>query len=669
MSIEPLDMQAERFSATGNLASEGMRNQLGRPRLDRLAVLVREAAQNAWDAREDDCPTVTFGLSCFELSAAQLAHIQDVVLAEIPKDGPLTDGQSLGALLQDASERLDAGRPSGLRALAVYDRGTTGLGGPTRADAVDTGSEARDFVDFLRNVGQPPDKSRGGGTFGYGKAALYLSSATSTILVHTCCRNHGRREARFMVSALTDHYESSKGRFTGRHWWGRRDQTDDVVDPLIGSEATRLARKLGLPDFEGTELGTTILLLAPRFGERTPDQAMAYMTAQMLWNFWPKMVPWEGDSEPRMRFEAELDGKRFPVPRPESTPPFDGFLRALQAVRKADASGTTEGIEGVEPIRCKKPKKKLGLLGLKRIVRTEREDIDYGGDVSGAGFLERCHHIALLRRAELVVNYRPGPALPTDFMEYAGVFLADDDMDRIYAGSEPPTHDEWRPENLADRHARTFVRVTLRNIDHAANELVAPADTSHETVEDKPLAAVSAHLGTLLVGAGSANARGWAEVPATSPVYATDGGDESGDDHPSNGSQSVGSRKSRGSGRLPGRPKVELSPEAQLLVEDDHVFRVFGCQVKHGRATEATKLNGRVFPVLGGGGEESDPPVGAERPHISTWRDPAGRVRSREQSVIVGLADEGLWTIWVVGAPHVLVGLDLSAEGLSHANE
>ena len=49
--MKKLDMQAEEYVATGNIASEGMRNQLGRPRLDRLSLLVRESAQNAWDAK------------------------------------------------------------------------------------------------------------------------------------------------------------------------------------------------------------------------------------------------------------------------------------------------------------------------------------------------------------------------------------------------------------------------------------------------------------------------------------------------------------------------------------------------------------------------------------------------------------------------------------------
>ncbi|MFD0594037.1 hypothetical protein ACFQZ4_17425 [Catellatospora coxensis] len=39
------------YPPEGATAAEGIRNQLGRPELDHLTVLVREAAQNSWDAR------------------------------------------------------------------------------------------------------------------------------------------------------------------------------------------------------------------------------------------------------------------------------------------------------------------------------------------------------------------------------------------------------------------------------------------------------------------------------------------------------------------------------------------------------------------------------------------------------------------------------------------
>src|SRR5690242_18408713 len=107
-----LDLQSERVGATGNLASEGVLNQLGRPRLDPLTVLVREAVQNSWDARSSGSKQVLFGLAGRALSTAQTRLLREQVFARDPGN--------LGL-----HEALSADRE--MWALALYDRGTTGL--------------------------------------------------------------------------------------------------------------------------------------------------------------------------------------------------------------------------------------------------------------------------------------------------------------------------------------------------------------------------------------------------------------------------------------------------------------------------------------------------------------------------------------------------------------
>src|SRR5262249_45025791 len=88
--------------------------------------------------------------------------------------------------------------------LDIADRRTTGLGGPTRADVVT--EDRRDFVNFFRNIGQPPGRRFGGGTFGFGKAVLYIASAARTIVVYTRCRDGKGVESRLMAAALGDQF-------------------------------------------------------------------------------------------------------------------------------------------------------------------------------------------------------------------------------------------------------------------------------------------------------------------------------------------------------------------------------------------------------------------------------------------------------------------------------
>ena len=48
---EPFDLSSERYRPEGGAGGDAVRRAIGRPRLDRISVLIREAVQNAWDAR------------------------------------------------------------------------------------------------------------------------------------------------------------------------------------------------------------------------------------------------------------------------------------------------------------------------------------------------------------------------------------------------------------------------------------------------------------------------------------------------------------------------------------------------------------------------------------------------------------------------------------------
>lgn len=137
--MEHLFLHSERVSPTGNVTSEGIINQLGRPKLGLLETLVREAVQNSWDAKDilSDSP-VTFGMVGWTLNTKQ----REVLQKRIFKHCPSGDNLPLLNHLQSAEK---------LTALAIYDRGTVGLGGPTRADVSTNSDGPRDFVDFLRN--------------------------------------------------------------------------------------------------------------------------------------------------------------------------------------------------------------------------------------------------------------------------------------------------------------------------------------------------------------------------------------------------------------------------------------------------------------------------------------------------------------------------------------
>ena len=251
MTLARLSPYSERYGATGNIG-ENFRRLLGTPSLDPLQTLLREAVQNIADAAK-------LGVGPeIKIRLRQLTPEQHEVLASRVICGQLGEPNSdkLLAAMQSRRESV---------VMEICDFGTVGLGGPTRSDRIPSGAKDTDFIDFLRNVGTARNTGHGGGTYGFGKVALYNASKCRTIVVDTL--PHGSRPAdrRLIGCHLGASYEvPEKGlrtRFTGRHWWGISDLEDGIVDPVTGNAAGMLASALGLPERDMGRSGTSVMIL------------------------------------------------------------------------------------------------------------------------------------------------------------------------------------------------------------------------------------------------------------------------------------------------------------------------------------------------------------------------------------------------------------------------
>lgn len=302
---------SESYGPGGGGAAEGILRHLDATELDPLTLLVRESAQNSWDARTGDGP-VDYRVELRSLSPTEAPVWRDLLL----ENAPTTEHLELRASLA---------RPV-LRVLTVTDTGTKGLGGPTRADVVADGD--CDFVSFVRKTGSSQDLDSRGGTYGYGKVVFHLASKPHTVLVHTRCRVGDRLETRLIGWAVHESYSTDTvdgpKTFTGRHYWGRVQ--DGYVEPLVGAEADDVARKLGLRALPEGETGTTVAMIEPVFGDRDDAEAMRWIADAIVWNLWPKMLP-EGGEAP-MRFSITHDGAEIPVPWPSEVPHLRPFLWA-----------------------------------------------------------------------------------------------------------------------------------------------------------------------------------------------------------------------------------------------------------------------------------------------------------------------------------------------------
>jgi hypothetical protein len=562
----------------GAISAQGIKNQLGRPAFDRFVVLIREAAQNSWDARDEDAEgPVRFELDLTSMDGDMAERWRTALGNEAPSPEHLPLRNSLAGPFS---------------VLFVSDRGTLGLGGPTRADSV-APDQRHDYVSFILNVGEPRDVEHGGGTYGFGKAVFYLTSAASSVLVHTRWRNeHGVVGSRLIGCALGSAYSTEGRSHTGRHWFGLPMEDPNVVEPLVGKAADDLAAALGFPPF-ADELGTTIAIIQPKLDGRTHESAAEMMTHAILWHLWPKLV--DHGRGPAMRFAVRHNGCDVPLPDPATHPGLKQFVAALKSLDSAGEDIT---------YRASRP------VGKIRLITAFDPPPPLDPVATELGFADGIRHCCLLRTPELVVEYRPGPPIPNEHVWYAGVFRALPDFDKTFANAEPPTHDSWVPGQL-DEAERSIVKTTLRKIDEKLRSHALPRPTEHPAAEADGLAGMSRLLGSLLApasgdGAGPSGGNGGTGNPRTNAV------------------------------RMTGPPRWVVFNGQQVLAQ------AFDLDTRRTITVEAAV----AVRVWGGTEKPGEIPEGASRPEVICWRKPdatelpAGRVG-------LGPDDNGRWEVLV----------------------
>ncbi len=642
------------YPPEGASAAEGIRNQLGRPELDLLTILVRESAQNSWDARLGDT-TVDYRIDLDTLGAARAPIWRDLLL----RGAPTKEQLPLRSSLQNGA----------IRTLTVSDRGTGGLGGPTRADSAV--AENHDFVSFIRNIGEPRDTDLGGGTYGFGKGIFYLMAKSGTVLIHTRCRVDDGFETRLIGCALWKSYIVGEGRsgrrYTGRHWWG--DRTSDLVEPIRGDDAEDLAARLGLRPFAPDETGTSVIILDPDLDERAPLEVATYLANTILWNLWPKMLSKEGAPSP-MKFSVFCEGTQVPVPDPRETRPVDLFVAAYEAMESPVG----------EEVHSRRPTRLLGRLGVEKRFMLPVEPDPAG---KAMGLETTVHHICLMRTAELVVCYHAGPKPPAEQVSYAGVFRVDPELDSVFADAEPPTHDAWRWQSL-EGPARTLVRQTFTKLKERMDILVGVNDGVRGGSAEVPLGAASRTFASLVAGAwgiggGTDFARARRERPRVTPPpdlseppdtetreptvgHFPDSMPSSFESmpHPSHGGSDFEAPSYPP--LPPARPfpkrrrlRLEYLDEPYFDVRHGHVvliqaFRAPEPGPQRVRARLAIALPGTV-------GRETDPPKDAAQPELFGWEDESGALNLNTENMIEG--GEHVWRLIVLPAPDTMTEIDL----------
>ncbi|WP_068398160.1 hypothetical protein [Kribbia dieselivorans] len=477
----------------GDMDGTGATKVLGRPEVNLVNLLVRETAQNAWDAR---LPGV---VPRFELRMRSLDDsVRDVLTWNVFTERPAELG--LDEVLADRD----------LTGLEIVDRGTKGLGGPTTATVSRDPDEPSDYADFILTMGAPPDNGHGGGTYGFGKTASYLASECSTILVWSRWRRpDGHIVERFIASAMGATFEMEGERYTGRQWWGdaaSHPSSDGVlsVHPAEGEDARRLGEAVFERHFGANETGTSILILQPNLTDSgddadgedeatTPEPVSVQLAGAVVRNLWPK-IALDQDDEWRMDIAVIDDGLEVPLLQPDASPVLAGLWCCLRAIR-AEQRGEPDQSALVTVTPTTRYGKATGHVALTTVV----------GGVDGDALADLANTVTQMRNeAELVVRCEAFPDRGAGGFRWVGVFKPIHATDPAFAAAEPPAHDSWSNVDGLDKVSKSIVTRSLKGIREGVIAFTTP-EPDQTPGSETPTAKLATALAGLAAGIGNDN--------------------------------------------------------------------------------------------------------------------------------------------------------------------
>ena len=511
-----VNIYSEPFPNSGAMPGEGATKLLGLS-LTPLEILLRETLQNSWDAsiEQNSKPS-------FEINLRLLKVNESIALKKIFFELPPIDSKERLVLEKFLNKKYQL-------ILEICDFGTKGLGGPfSAAEAIST-EEDYDFVNFVKNIGSHRDQRNGGGTYGFGKSSLFNMSKCKTILIDSLTSYKKRLQNRFIGYSLGTSYdawedhEKKRKRFTGRHWWGSKGNYPNdpkVVDPLLDEEARIISKDLGLKErIHEKDKGTSLVILDPNLDDLdenfSPElipkiQKKINLRFQeiLLWWAWPKFTLMNNNERP-MNCHISVFGDKEEIPAPERLLPLSFLANALREARNKKY-----------PIYSSRPRpRKLGHIG----TYVDESKGDLYSDSRFRNVLEKTlipeklGHFALLRPAELVVKYVTGSIFDDNQQQWAGVFICseEDDIERGFAKSEPPTHDDWKPSSSHDlsKDQKKLVGSALRQINKEVKKLSGEQTSDSEfdlnsETDKNSIAWLMDDIGSSIIGRGIGGADG-----------------------------------------------------------------------------------------------------------------------------------------------------------------
>lgn len=521
-----------------------------------------------------------------------------------------------------------------------------------------------ELVDLVRDTGRRASKGFGGGTYGFGKAVLCEASAVSTMVIYSRTTSPGPQASRLIAMAIGDDEYPDRGiRYTGRHWWGITD--GGIAEPVLGADADTAAATLGLHELITGPTGTAVMVIAPKtpkdYDGPTDLAGIVEAIADAMAEYaWPQMITGP-NRRPTIELTVTLDGAPEHLRGPTTDTRLGILAEAYTRCEQLLEGSIAEGDEWpwhLRMLRSLRPARQLGPLVWRH----------HGSIAAPVADPDIRSEIALIRSPHFVVTYMNVPRHPSGQSTF-GVFLADPELDREFAESEPAAHDAWIPTK--GKHFDP-----ARRVQSQITDVLKPhptSDLSHDGREEPGVVTVASALGGLLDGQF---AGGDPRLPGPPLNFLASPGSSDRDNQPGGGTGSLagaGSRASSdgatggngGEARAPvrqRRPTIRLDGQPRLFVADGRTAVEFPFSVNKPQGQGEVRITARP-DVFIDGGRETEPPLGAEVPKLLEWHDLSTGAVSLAPELVVTEDGESRWSVVISQPADAAVTVTLSVVG------
>lgn len=437
----------------GTINASGVLRNLNGSKLSLTEIFLRESVQNSFDARlkTKGQEALRFQMRAFHFSEAEYRNLDTLLKGE---DSPFSY-YSMNVKKYLSPDMVN---------IEVEDLNTSGLIGGYEPTAKVGGQNFTNFVYFTGN--DKKKETTAGGSYGFGKAALFAYSKARTIAVYTRIQEGNYFQSRFIVISSDERIKESN---SDRCWWGEKtyfSKKDRGVyaAPIIGDDADDIAESIGFSKFDRKQTGTKILVLnAGPEDDQLPEDEYGNKKdiIAIFKDDLPKyIVHWYWNNilsvNNKIEFSLKYENEDIAIDNPDKVVPYKQFASAYRRYLANLRENKLSDTSNFKVIKCQKPQVTLGYFSY---VTTPVMEARYK------------NLIDVFKTSEPVVAYMRGIGhivyydtvhINSDSIETTcyGVFKTDSKaapsgvsagaIDRYFRSVENQTHDKWEHQREKD---------------------------------------------------------------------------------------------------------------------------------------------------------------------------------------------------------------------------